>query len=40
MKCHEDDEELSLNKIILFFAIGGFGLWAGSELLIDGSVKL
>lgn len=36
----EDDEELPLYKIILFFALGGFGLWAGSELLIDGAKTL
>ena len=36
----EDDEDLPLYKIVLFLAIGGFGLWAGSELLIDGSVTL
>ncbi len=33
----EDDEELPLHKIVLFLAIGGFGLWAGSELLVDGA---
>ena len=36
----EDDEELPLHKIVLFLAIGGFGLWAGSELLIDGAKTL
>lgn len=36
----EDDEELPLYKVVLFLAVGGFGLWAGSELLIDGSVSL
>lgn len=36
----EDDEELPLYKIAMFFVIGGFGLWAGSELLINGSVNL
>lgn len=36
----EDDEELPLHKIALFLAIGGFGLWAGSELLIDGAKTL
>ncbi|SED04905.1 cation:H+ antiporter [Tenacibaculum sp. MAR_2009_124] len=36
----EDDEEMPLFKIAMFLAIGGFGLWAGSELLIDGSVTL
>ena len=33
----EDDEELPFYKIVLFLAIGGFGLWAGSELLVDGA---
>lgn len=36
----EDDEPLPLYKIVLFLAIGGFGLWAGSELLIDGAKTL
>ncbi|MFD0993200.1 calcium/sodium antiporter [Tenacibaculum geojense] len=36
----EDDEALPLFKIVLFLAIGGFGLWAGSELLINGSTTL
>ncbi|CAM1368706.1 Cation:H+ antiporter [Tenacibaculum sediminilitoris] len=36
----EDDEELPLYKIVLFLAIGGLGLWGGSELLINGSVTL
>ena len=36
----EDDEELPLFKIALFLAIGGFGLWWGSELLIKGAVDL
>ena len=36
----EDDEMLPLYKIVLFVAIGGVGLWAGSELLIDGAVGL
>jgi len=36
----EEDEELPLYKGILFFAIGGVALWAGSELLIDGAVGL
>ncbi|MDY0780133.1 calcium/sodium antiporter [Tenacibaculum sp. IB213877] len=36
----EDDEELPLYKIALFLAIGGFGLWGGSELLINGSISL
>lgn len=36
----EDDEELPLFKVVLFLAIGGFGLWAGSELLINGATTL
>ncbi|CAL2086028.1 putative antiporter CaxA [Tenacibaculum sp. 190524A02b] len=36
----EDDEELPLYKVVLFLAIGGLGLWGGSELLINGSVTL
>ncbi|CAL2086261.1 calcium/sodium antiporter [Tenacibaculum vairaonense] len=36
----EDDEELPLYKVVLFLAIGGLGLWGGSELLINGSVAL
>jgi cation:H+ antiporter len=36
----EDDEMLPLYKIVLFFTIGGVGLWAGSELLIEGAVDL
>ena len=36
----EDDEALPLYKIALFLAIGGAGLWGGSELLIDGATTL
>lgn len=36
----DDDEPLPLYKIVLFMALGGFGLWAGSELLIKGAVNL
>ena len=36
----EDDEPLPLYKIVLFFAIGGIGLWGGSELLIQGATNL
>lgn len=36
----EDDEMLPLYKVVLFFVIGGVGLWAGSELLIKGAVDL
>lgn len=36
----EDDEVLPLYKIVLFVTLGGVGLWAGSELLINGAVDL
>ena len=36
----EDDEALPVPKILFFLIIGGFGLWGGSELLINGSVTL
>lgn len=36
----EDDEPLPLYKVVLFLAIGGLGLWAGSELLIKGAVSM
>ncbi|NVK53284.1 MAG: calcium/sodium antiporter [Flavobacteriaceae bacterium] len=36
----EDDEQLPVYKIALFLVVGGLGLWAGSELLIDGAVNL
>ncbi len=36
----EDDAQLSIFKIVLFVTIGGVGLWAGSELLINGAVSL
>lgn len=36
----ENDAQLSTFKIVLFVAIGGVGLWAGSELLINGAVSL
>ncbi len=36
----EDDEPLELYKIVLFFVIGGLGLWGGSELLIKGATSL
>lgn len=36
----EDDAQLSTFKIVLFVTIGGVGLWAGSELLINGAVSL
>lgn len=36
----EDDVEYSLYKSLFFLLLGGIGLWAGSELLIEGSVNL
>jgi len=36
----EDDVPLPLYKTVLFFGIGGVGLWGGSELLIHGAVGL
>jgi len=36
----EDDVEYPLGKSLLFLLIGGVGLWAGSELLIEGSINL
>lgn len=36
----EDDRPLPLSKSLLFLALGGVALWAGSELLIRGAVAL
>lgn len=36
----EDDIPLPLYKIVFFLAIGGVGLWGGSELLINGATSL
>ena len=36
----EDDVEYPLGKSLLFLLLGGVGLWAGSELLIKGSIDL
>jgi len=36
----EDDAPLPKFKIALFFALGGLGLWGGSELLIKGATTL
>jgi cation:H+ antiporter len=36
----EDDEHLPIYKIVLFLALGGIGLWGGSELLIKGAKTL
>ena len=35
-----DDEKLPLYKILFYFAVGGIGLWGGSELLITGATLL
>ncbi|MEZ4788337.1 MAG: calcium/sodium antiporter [Flavobacterium haoranii] len=35
-----EDEKLSYFKIFLLLFVGGFSLWLGSELLVDGSVSL
>lgn len=35
-----DEEETSITKTLFFLAIGGLGLWGGSELLINGAVGL
>lgn len=36
----EDDVALPLHKVVLYLAIGGVGLWGGSELLIKGAVGM
>ena len=36
----EDDVEYPPGKSLLFLVLGGTGLWAGSELLIEGAVSL
>ena len=36
----DDDEALPLYKTVLFLALGGVGLWGGSELLIEGATTL
>ena len=36
----EENVPLPVLKIILFFIIGGAGLWGGSELLISGAISL
>ena len=35
-----DDEKLPLYKILFYLALGGIGLWGGSELLITGATSL
>jgi cation:H+ antiporter len=36
----EEEAPMPVLKIILFFIIGGAGLWGGSELLISGAISL
>ena len=36
----EDDELIPVSKIVLFFVLGGLGLWGGSELLIKGATAM
>lgn len=36
----EEEDQLSNSKIFVFFSLGGFGLWLGSELLIKGATAL
>ncbi|PQJ22886.1 calcium/sodium antiporter [Tenacibaculum sp. SG-28] len=36
----EKEEEMPMYKIVLFLLFGGVGLWAGSELLIEGAKSL
>lgn len=36
----EDDVLLPLYKNVLFLVLGGFALWGGSELLVEGAVRL
>jgi cation:H+ antiporter len=36
----EEEVALPVYKIVLFLAIGGLGLWGGSELLIEGASAL
>jgi cation:H+ antiporter len=36
----EDDEPLPMYQIVLFFVLGGLGLWGGSELLIKGATSM
>uniref|UniRef100_UPI00404747F4 sodium:calcium antiporter n=1 Tax=Polaribacter sp. TaxID=1920175 RepID=UPI00404747F4 len=35
-----DDEPMSIFKIVVYLILGGVGLWAGSEFLIEGAVNL
>ncbi len=34
------EETMPIVRVLFFLALGGFGLWAGSELLISGAVNL
>ena len=37
---NQEEENMSYLKIFLLLFVGGFSLWLGSELLVDGSVNL
>ena len=36
----EEDKPVPVYNILLFFVLGGFGLWGGSELLIEGATSM
>jgi len=36
----EEDKPLPVYNFLFFFVIGGFGLWGGSELLIEGATSM
>lgn len=36
----EEDKPLPVYNILFFFVLGGFGLWGGSELLIEGATSM
>jgi cation:H+ antiporter len=36
----EEDRPLPVYNILFFFVLGGFGLWGGSELLIEGATSM
>ena len=36
----DEEEPLSVFKIVLFFVLGGLGLWGGSDLLINGATSM
>lgn len=36
----EEDKAIPVYNILFFFVLGGFGLWGGSELLIEGATSM